>query len=84
MGIERMNLKEHKYGKLKVLEYAGNIKRQNMWKCECRTKLPNGTVCGNVSDYSLGNLRSGRSTRCRACGTRAANAKRKKVKKSLT
>jgi len=37
-----------------------------MWLCRCD--------CGRMGLYAVGNLRSKRSTRCRACGTKATHA----------
>ena len=51
------------FGEWTVLYFVGvTPARQRLWKCQCS--------CGNKAVVQGGNLRSGRSTRCLACGGR--------------
>ncbi len=48
------------FGQLLVLAYAGSLKNNTYWTCEC-------LGCGSIRDYRGGNLRSGLSTACHHC-----------------
>lgn len=51
------------YGRLTVIAYAGPTKRkQATWHCRCQ--------CGNTIRVSGSDLRSGSSTKCRACANK--------------
>lgn len=56
------DLTGRKFGEWTVLYYVGPTpSRQHLWKCKCS--------CGVRALVQAGNLRSGRSTRCRGCGS---------------
>ena len=59
-----LDLTGKQFGDLKAISYSVTRKRQTMWLCECK--------CGKRGLYSVGNLRAGKSTRCRSCGTKAS------------
>lgn len=57
-----LQLTGKQFGEWKVLGRSQtHSKGHALWECRCS--------CGRVSDVQTGNLTSGRSTRCRACGT---------------
>jgi len=56
----RLNLLDHKFGELTVVGYGGKRKGNVLWVCRCS--------CGQIGKYFAGNLRSGASRRCVACG----------------
>lgn len=53
------DLERQRFGQLTVSGFAGVTRGVTTWYCRCD--------CGDVSVYRAGNLRSGNSTRCRAC-----------------
>lgn len=53
----RANLVGHRFGRWKVLKYAGsNARGSSMWLCQCD--------CGTRRDVWIGNLRNGLSASC--------------------
>lgn len=50
-----IDLKDKHFGRLKVIEYAGD----SYWKCECS--------CGNIENKHSNGLRNGESTMCTEC-----------------
>lgn len=70
MGPQPVDLTGRRYGSWLVLYRVGPTpSRQSLWKCECE--------CGNKRTVQSGNLKSGRSTRCRPCADRAVAEKLK-------
>lgn len=61
-----------------VVQHKADEKRGGkvMWVCLCD--------CSATAEVSTGNLRSGRSSRCRACGTRQSHVTRRKNRKEET
>jgi hypothetical protein len=52
----KINLTGKRFGKLTVIEYAGNKKHNSYWKCKCD--------CGNETDVMLNNLTRGMTKSC--------------------
>jgi predicted DNA-binding transcriptional regulator AlpA len=61
MRSKPLNIKDQQYGDWTVVEFAGRQKGNSMWLCRCK--------CGTEAFCSIGNLRSGRTTKCRICST---------------
>jgi hypothetical protein len=69
------DLTGRKFGEWTVLYYVGPTpSRQHLWKCECS--------CGNKVMVQAGNLRSGRSKRCKSCGARRRSETRWRAKET--
>lgn len=53
----KIDLTGHKYGKLTVIEFAGNgHRRESLWKCQCD--------CGNTRIVTGSHLRTGHTSSC--------------------
>ena len=56
-GWNKANLINRRFGRLKVIEYAGSVNEHTTWKCECD--------CGNEKVISENSLVNGN---CKSCG----------------
>lgn len=71
MDVRTIDMTGRRFGSWTVLRYAGvTSQRKTVWECRCD--------CGQTSDVQGGNLRSGKSTQCRDCGTVQAARKRRR------
>lgn len=69
------DLTGRRFGEWTVLYFiAVTPGRQRLWKCECS--------CGRRGTVQAGNLRSGRSSRCKSCAARKRIEDRQKVKEA--
>jgi len=77
MPTHKANLKGHKSGKLKVLEFVGMRKGGAYWRCECR-------ACGR-KDYEqrAARLLDGTITSCGCQGYRRDSKRHKKARSKV-
>lgn len=62
--VPKMDIRGNVYGKLTVIDYAGDGK----WRCRCE--------CGEIRDVKSNNLKNGNTKGCGKCGNKAAAKKR--------
>jgi len=69
--MKPLNLKDKKFGRLKVLEFWGRKNARRYWKCKC--------VCGNETVVDTTHLRRGHTKSC-GCLNRELQKRRAKEK----
>lgn len=63
-----IDLTNQTYGKWKVIKLSGRTPaKKALWLCECE--------CKRTANVAGGDLRSGKSTKCRACGLKGINTR---------